>query len=124
MSQLELLGGTVPVEPDVKLTERQRHALEIIGRYQPIPSDELGAHLHQERAGRGLKGHPAEQRCEWCGTEGAQMGAALRKRGLVTRKRDAGWVLPSYRASESDSTRTGPNVASDGLDEHGFPKDF
>lgn len=120
MSQLELLGGSVPVEPGVKLTARQRYALEVIGKLQPVESDELGAYLHQERQTRtgGEKGHAADVRCEWCGTEGAQMGAALRNRRLVTKKRDAGWVLVGYKPTRA------PEPAPEGLDEHGFPENF
>lgn len=85
--QLTIAGATE--DPSVKVTERQRFALELIGELGPIPSDELGAHMH-ERRGK----HPADQRCEWCGTEGKGIGGELRKKGLVKHRREEGWYVP------------------------------
>ena len=96
--QLELLPG-VPVEPAIKLTERQRFALEAIGRLQPISSDELGA-LLCERRGK----HTADERCDWDGSNGRQCAASLRAKGLVVRKRTVGWTLPEYRPTPAGSS--------------------
>lgn len=85
--------------PDVLVTDRQRFALEHISAHQPIPSVELGAVLHQERALRGGSGHPANETCDWCATEGRSMGKALRAKGLVRGRRGAGWVLVGFRGS-------------------------
>lgn len=85
--QLGLLPG-VPVDPTVKLTARQRFALELIARLQPVPSDELGAYLC-ERRGK----HHHDDRCDWDSQNGRAVGAALRRHGLVRQKRHAGWVL-------------------------------
>jgi hypothetical protein len=90
-SQLDLLGGTPTTEP--RLTDRQEFALETIGRLQPISSDELGAHLHAYRQANGGRGHDPDTRCDWCTQEGRDMGAALRKKGLVVQRRMAGWCL-------------------------------
>lgn len=88
--QLEILSA-VPVPPETKLTARQRFALETVGRYQPIPSDELGAHLCARRGK-----HAADVRCEWCSRAGREVGAALRKKGLVRMRREQGWTLAGY----------------------------
>lgn len=89
-TQLELLD-TVPVPPETRLTPRQRYALEIIARFQPVPSDELGAHMCQRRGK-----HTADVRCEWDAPNGREVGGALRKKGLVQLRRDQGWVLAGY----------------------------
>ena len=78
--QLALIGLATP--PDLKLTKRQRFALELIAR-KPLSSEELGAALHEYRMQDGGRGHRAENRCRWCKAEGAHMGAALRRDGLV-----------------------------------------
>lgn len=83
------------------LTARQRLALEYVAAHQPVPADELGAVLHEDRAVRGGQGHGRSERCEWCASEGRQMGAALRTRGLVKLRRQAGWVLPDFSPRRS-----------------------
>lgn len=87
--QTNLLGD-VPVDPNVKLTGRQRLALEHIAKFDRLASDELGAFLHEERRSRTGRGHDRDERCEYCGDEGSQMGAALRAKGLVRYSRGAG----------------------------------
>lgn len=101
--QLELAGDVALAPPDVKLTARQRIALEHIAAGQPVESDELGAFLHQDRMARGGRGHSVEERCDWCGREGRQMGDSLRRAGLVTFRRGAGWVLVDYRPAEASA---------------------
>lgn len=99
MSQIDLLTGQpVPErEPEaVTLTSRQALALQFISAHQPVSSDELGAVLHEDRMRRGGKGHGRDERCDWCQSEGAQMGNALRKRGFVVQKRTVGWALEGY----------------------------
>lgn len=81
------------------LTARQRFALEQVAAHQPIPSVELGALLHEERALRGGSGHTAGEACDWCATEGRNMGKALRAKGLVRERRGAGWVLVGFKGS-------------------------
>lgn len=115
--QLGLLPG-VPVDPTVKLTARQRLALEFIAANQPVPSDELGALLHEERMQRGGRGHHRDQLCQWCTDEGKQMGAALRRHGLVRQKRHAGWVLASGYRPSTEGTKQEPR------DRGSFPEGF
>lgn len=73
--QLALVGPATP--PDLKLTKRQRFALEFIAQ-KPVSSEELGAALHEYR-----DAHPATKTCRWCEAEGASMGSRLRQDGLV-----------------------------------------
>ena len=104
--QLALVGPSTP--PELKLTRRQRFALEFIHR-RPVSSEELGAALHEFRMMEGGRGHRAENRCDWCKPEGASMGSRLRTDGLVkfSRKlgvwylREAGMPVPD-RGAQSD----------------------
>lgn len=96
MSQLAFDGSPVP--PGVRVTARQRLAVEYVAAKQPVPSDELGAVLHADRLARGGRGHSVDERCEWCRSEGREMGAALRRLGLVRERRGAGWVLEGAAA--------------------------
>jgi hypothetical protein len=104
--QLALVGPATP--PDLKLTRRQRFALEFIAR-RPVSSEELGAALHEFRMLEGGRGHRAEGRCDWCQPEGASMGNRLRELGLVRFTRKLGvWYLqetgppPPDRGAQSD----------------------
>lgn len=102
MSQLDLMGGELPV--GVTLTERQAAALAYIRENQPVASDELGAYLHELRRTAGGRGHPSETRCVWCTDEGRQMLRALRrKRRLVKQLRGIGWVTRDYKR-DADAT--------------------
>ena len=99
---VNLLGELAP-PPDTRLTARQRLALEHIGRHGLVPSDELGAFLHDDRRQRGGRGHHRDERCDYCGDEGGQMGRALERKGLVQRRRanalrglEGGWHLPGW----------------------------
>lgn len=96
--QLTIAGQTE--DPTVKLTARQRFALDLIGELGPIPSDELGAHMHERRGKHGL-----EARCTYCGQEGKGVGGELRKKKLVKQRREEGWVLLS--APRTTSAREG-----------------
>lgn len=122
MTQLDLTGRPALAPPDTPLTERQRLALQLIAARQPVPSDELGAELHFYRRAHGGSGHSPDERCAWCADEGKQMGAALRKKGLVKMLRDQGWVLHGYTPTaerESSQGRQRP-----GFDAHGLPESF
>jgi len=86
MSQLAIGGTGVPTPPEVKLTERQRRALEIIAAHQPIASEDLG---------RALSNRPWSN---YDKAQGAEVGAALRDKHLArySRKR-GGWVLADWK---------------------------
>lgn len=88
MTQMALDGTGVPTPPDVKLTKRQRFALELIGRLGYVSSEQLGSALHEYRSA-----HRATTACTFCRPEGAAMGASLREKGLVRLKRAKGWYV-------------------------------
>ena len=116
--QLDLGGGFAATPSGRRLTPRQQLALATIAVRQPVSSDELGAILHHDRLERGLRGHGVDERCEYCAGEGREMGEALRARGLVRHRRDAGWTLPDYRPGgqlPSFQNAAGPD---------GFPEGF
>jgi hypothetical protein len=117
--QLNLAGGARTIVDGVELTARQQIALELIRRAGPVPDDELGAVLHEERAARGGRGHPADHRCSWCGEEGKSMGDTLRGKGLVRFRRGLGWVA-------ADSAPAGRKSAARpaGADFGEFPEGF
>ncbi len=95
MSQLTLDGTGTPTPPEVRLTVRQRFALEIIAEKEPISSERLGAYLHELRAveEKGY-GHGYEDVCRFCKQEGEGMGARLRSLDLVRFSTKAhGWRL-------------------------------
>lgn len=97
MSQLSLDGTGTPTPPEVRLTARQRFALEIVAEREPVPSELLGAYLHELRAveERG-NGHGHEDVCRFCRQEGRSMGERLRALGLVAFSTKAGgWRLAS-----------------------------
>lgn len=90
--QLALVGPATP--PGLRLTPRQRFALEFIA-HRPVSSEELGAALHEWtlREGKG-RGHLATSRCDFCSSTGAEMGNRLRQDGLVRFARSLGvWYL-------------------------------
>lgn len=101
--QLDLDGRLVPV--GVKLTERQRLALDYVRAHGPVASDELGALLHEERQARGGRGHHRDLRCDWCGDEGSSMGKRLRELGLVRKRtgESGGWYVPDSRGPDRES---------------------
>jgi hypothetical protein len=68
----------VPATP--RLTDRQQCALDAIcaAGWEGLHTDELGALAH---------GHGPEQRCQWCGSAGQELGKALRAKGLVRQRR-------------------------------------
>jgi hypothetical protein len=83
VTQLDLDGG----QRILGLTARQQIALEALERAADgLTADELGAVLH-ERAGR----HYADQRCEWCTSDGRQVARALRTKHLTVRRKTGYW---------------------------------
>jgi hypothetical protein len=68
----------VPAVP--RLTERQARANEAIKQagYDGLHTDEVGAVVH---------GHADGATCQWCGSAGAELGRALRAKGLVQQRR-------------------------------------
>ena len=118
-TQIDLFTGQpVPAPRDpAALTGRQQLALEHIAKHQPVASDELGAILHEDRLARGGKGHPADERCEWCPREGRVMGSSLRRHGYVVQKRSLGWCLPDYRPERPGTSGYDPSTSD-------FPEGF
>jgi hypothetical protein len=82
------LAGTP--EPTPTLTGRQLFALDLIRELGPIPSDELGAHMH-ERRGK----HSTDIRCSWCAQEGESVGKELRRKQTlgIKHRRGEGWIV-------------------------------
>ena len=100
MSQPTIPG--VAPEPELKLTSRQRYALDVIASHGPIQSVELGAYLC-ERRGK----HSHDVVCEWCQSSGKEVGRALAKRGLVKRRRGEGWVPADWQPDYGSSAIQG-----------------
>ena len=82
LDQLSFAETGAATPPELKLTRRQRFALELI-THTPLSSENLGAALHEYRMKEGGKGHDARRPCQFCRAEGAHMGDALRKKKLV-----------------------------------------
>lgn len=95
--------------PAVTLRPRQALALNYIAQNAPVRSDELGAWLHADRMQRGGRGHSDGERCDYCNSEGAQMGRALAAKGLVRRRRGEGWVPASWQPPREPSAQLGPD---------------
>jgi hypothetical protein len=53
--QMSIEGTGAPTQPSLRLTRRQRFALELIVRMAPMPSDLLGACLHEYRRDNGAR---------------------------------------------------------------------
>lgn len=91
-----------PPPADGDLTERQRFALNLVRRTAGgVTDEEIGAHLHARR-GR----HISTDVCRWCSDEGRGVLEALRKRGLVTRRRTGVWQ------AHHDQARDGTDPSS------------
>lgn len=107
--QLDLTGEAHTIVAGRELTHRQQIALDLIREKAPVESDEIGALLHEERAGRGKRGHTQDVRCEWCGQEGDHMAARLRELGLIRHARNIGWYPADQpRPRARDDGRPGP----------------
>lgn len=99
--QLAIDGTGVPTPPEVKLTERQRDALEKIAADGPITSDDLGAHLN-----------PRFPNSPWNAGNGAATGHRLRALGLVRYSRNhGGWVLKNWKDGAKTTSGYDPSTA-------------
>jgi hypothetical protein len=88
MSQGALFGVTVP--PGLKLGSRQMFALESLGA-GPLSSEQLGVAIHARRRCDYCK---PDRPCQFVQTEGAEVGASLRRHGLARFSRKRGvWYL-------------------------------
>lgn len=76
-----------PPPADGNLTDRQTFVLDLL-RATPggLEDVEVGARLHARR-GR----HASVDICQWCAEEGKGVLEALRRRGLVVRRRSGSW---------------------------------
>lgn len=98
-SQQMRLQGTPA--PEVRLTERQAFALEVIHLYGPLSNADLGAFMHHRRGK-----HSGADTCPYCPDEGLAVAKELRAkkdargRGLVTERRNAGWTLTVRRTAD------------------------
>ena len=103
MSDQGALFG-IKVPPDVKLTEKQWFALEMIAT-KPVSSSDLGVALHRRR---GCSYCQPDRPCAFAAPEGADMGAALRSKGLVryTRKLGVWYLVESGMPKRRTSAQT------------------
>ena len=102
MTPDQLLLVDVPAIP--KLTDRQQRAHRLLEEAgcDGLSSDELGAHFHT---------HTADERCEWCGTTGFELGQALRREGVAKQRRRRApggdyfmvWVTVDAKAERIDT---------------------
>lgn len=102
MTQMVLDGTGVATPPELRLTRRQRFALEIVAEKEPVGEEELGAYLHELRAieEKG-SGHDHLSVCRFCRQEGRAMLVRLREFGLVRQSRKlGGWRLESSSVRE------------------------
>ena len=78
----------LPDQP--KLTERQQRAYNLIeaAGWDGLRTDELGAALHHPK-------HGLNERCAFCVSAATEVGAALRRKGVVRqrRRRDANGLV-------------------------------
>lgn len=76
-SQLNLLGDTAQPDDD-HLGPVQRAVMRVIRRTETMSWDEAGAiaHCHSGK-------HTVDERCEFCGTDGATLLESLIRRGKV-----------------------------------------
>lgn len=75
--QLNLDGQVVHTE-DLALGRAQRAVMEAWREHPDLTPDEAGAVIHAQRGN-----HTRDERCEWCGTDGAAILASLTRRGLL-----------------------------------------
>lgn len=74
--------------PPPILPKRQAFVIEQLHAHAEdgLAADEVGAMLHARR-----DKHDAGVRCQWCSSEGTSVLKALRKKGLVVRRRGGMW---------------------------------
>lgn len=103
------------VEPVVEVTVRQQFVLDALGALpnEGLRADEVGAMLCARR-GR----HSAGTRCEYDSSNGTGVLKALKKKGLVRRRRDGSWLaLASAESREhgsADASAQGPGDFPEG----------
>ena len=97
------LTGTKQPSPR-PLTPRQQHAIDTIRAAGPagLTSDELGAILHQYRRDNGGSGHHQDDRCDYCVSEGRQVGDSLRWHGRVYKRGNKAWTLVEHRNTKPE----------------------
>lgn len=95
-AQLALDGLT----PEVALTDRQAFALTIVRDHGPVRSELLGAWLC-ERTGR----HSHLDGCQWCVSNGRDVGESLHAKGLVVYVRREGWALAARAKASKPSSQ-------------------
>jgi hypothetical protein len=88
-----------------KLTDRQQHLYDAVRSSEDgLTADEAGAVLHEARA---LRPHSRDARCAYCTLDGRSVLAALRRKGLVTRKRSGQWhALAGQTLEATESLQT------------------
>jgi hypothetical protein len=110
--------------PPPILPERQAFVMEQLHAHAEdgLAADEVGAMLHARR-----DKHDAGVRCQWCSSEGQSVLRALRKKGLVRRKRGGLWLAlergeegaPAHDGvsgtSPSSSAQDGPGELPEGF---------
>jgi len=89
MSQRPLF---TPPAADGALTERQQLVYRAVRGLGGLSALEAGLILHREK-------HRGNARCSYCELDGAAVLGALRKKGLVSRRRSGEWVLARRGAS-------------------------
>lgn len=114
MNQLDLFGGTAAAQFPA-LTERQQVALDAITVADGgLPSDEIGAVLHEWRGS-----HDRGTRCSFCTSEGRQLAVRLKQLGRVVQRRGGMWQAVRPLDTEGPSAGGGPSVSSGGARDHG-----
>lgn len=92
--QLNILG--TPDQPtDLELGPVQREVLRFARQHGTISKDEAGAiaHAHREK-------HTAEERCRWCGVDGAPILRSLIGRKRLVKRRDGLAELPGTQSHQ------------------------
>lgn len=103
MTELQLFD---PGPASYGLTDRQQRAYDGIkaAGVDGLTSDEIGALLHQPK-------HGLTDRCEFCGSAGAEVARALRNRGLIRQRRHStpgGGFYMVWTDTDATEARPGP----------------
>lgn len=99
---------TLPGDGLRALTPRQQAAWDLVRQVPAgVTADKVGAYSH-ERRGK----HPADQRCDWCETEGTSILRSKALGPLVIRRRGGRWEPRNLRdAVRPSETRREPTAA-------------
>ena len=116
-----MTASLFPVPP--KLTDRQQAAYDYL-QGDGATAEDVGRHLHLT-----VKEPPcrycAEGPCMWARGSGQEALTALRRKGLVVRRRSGLWQKTGDRSNGGLGGFSGKTVANAaGMDAHGFPLDF